>query len=396
MRPKTLILFFVAIGCGLVASIGVSQYMEKARGSAGLQLETQKIYVAASEINIGDTLDDKNIKLEEWPKDRIPEGAVTELKDLEGKFPRARLYKGEPILAPKLSTEIGANIAGTIPDGYRVVTVKVNSESGLAGLIRPGDRVDLVVFMRKSAEIPETSTKTILSDVNVFACDAETERAVDKGTGQAREVRTVSLLVKPNQVETVTLAKELGTMSLTLRRPGDLNETSTDGANVQMLLGSDGESANSQKNSGIESGLAKWLNQATAQPAPPPVEPTPAPAPVPAPVIEVEPELPPKFVMKIRTPNGDREYRWKELDGEPEEAGQDQGIGQTPATRPAQLLNSPAVETSPVQPGARAIPIRDTAPRTNAKARETERPAHSPESVEHDSVRSELTEQQDN
>jgi pilus assembly protein CpaB len=84
MRPKTLILFFVAIGCGLVASIGVSQYMEKARGSAGLQLETQKIYVAASEINIGDTLDDKNIKLEEWPKDRIPEGAVTELKDLEG------------------------------------------------------------------------------------------------------------------------------------------------------------------------------------------------------------------------------------------------------------------------------------------------------------------------
>ena len=76
MRPKTLILFFVAIGCGLVASIGVSQYMEKNRTN-GLQLETMKVYVATTEINIGERLDDKNIKLEEWPKDRIPEGAVT-------------------------------------------------------------------------------------------------------------------------------------------------------------------------------------------------------------------------------------------------------------------------------------------------------------------------------
>jgi pilus assembly protein CpaB len=129
MRPKTLILFFVAIGCGLIASIGVSQYMEKARANSGIPLETLKVFVAAVEINIGEKLDDKNIKLEEWPKDRVPEGAVANLKELEGKYPRTRLYKGEPILAAKLSDSVDGNIPQRIPEGFRVVTVKVNAES---------------------------------------------------------------------------------------------------------------------------------------------------------------------------------------------------------------------------------------------------------------------------
>jgi pilus assembly protein CpaB len=331
MRPKTLILFFVAIGCGLVASIGVSQYMERAGG--GVALETVKVFVATTEINIGEKLDDKNIKLEEWPKDRVPEGAVTEFKKLENMYPRSRFYKGEPILEAKLSDTIVGGHAKSIPDGYRMVTVKVDAATGGGGLINPGDRVDVVVFLRKSQEVPETETKTILRDVNVFAVEGETERQVDK-SGQAREVRTISLLVKPKQAEALMLAKELGTLSLTLRRPNDTNEESSDGANVRLLTGSDGETANEKKNKDEEkeSGLAKWLSQSANQIA--------AAAPViqPVPVVEE----PPKFVMKIRTPNGDREYRWKDLNGEPEEAGAASNIA-VPLPGPAsQPISYPA------------------------------------------------------
>ena len=324
MRPKTLILFFVAIGCGLVASIGVSQYMEKARNSGAAPIDTLKVYVASTEVNIGDKLDDKNIKLEEWPKDRVPEGAVSELKELENKYPRTRLYKGEPILAAKLSDTIDGNQAQKILPGFCVVAVKVNAESAVGGLIRPGDHVDLVVFMRKSAEVPETSTKTILRDVTVFACDAETERAVDKGTGQAREMRTVSLLVKSKQADLVTLAKELGVMSLTLRRPNDDSDESSDGENIQSLLGTDGENVNQKKHGGgDDGGLANWLNQANSQP---PTPPAPLPTAEPAVVVPVVPEEPAKFIMKIRTPNGDREYRWKDLDGEPRRSWNERSV----------------------------------------------------------------------
>lgn len=357
MRPKTLILFIVATGCGLVASIGVSQYLETAKES-GLQLETMKIYVASTEINIGEKLDEKNIRLEEWPKDRIPEGAVVELKQLENMYPRARLYKGEPILQAKLSDSIHGNEAQSIPDGYRVVAVKVDAATGGGGLIRPGDRVDVVVFLRKSAEIPETETRTILRDVNVFAVEGQTERAVDK-SGQSREVRTLSLLVKPNQAESVMLAKELGVLSLTLRRPDDANDETTDGETVQSLLGDSGDLANEKKNSGPDSSLAKWLSQTATQIPPLPPQPHP-----PAPPVNEEP---PKFIMKIRTPNGDREYRWRDLDGEPEEAGAEVAaptvplpgpLGQ-PVSFPLPATSSPPQPFSPAQQPAPVEPALD-------------------------------------
>ena len=93
MRAKTLMLFMIAISCGLVASIGVSQYMERGRGRRCRSPRPRSI-VAASDINIGQKLDANNVRLEEWPKDRVPDGALTELEDLTDRFPRTRLYSG--------------------------------------------------------------------------------------------------------------------------------------------------------------------------------------------------------------------------------------------------------------------------------------------------------------
>jgi pilus assembly protein CpaB len=305
MRPKTLILFIVAIGCGLVASIGVSQYMEKARGFGAV--ETEKIYVATTEISQNDRMDAKNVSLEEWPKDRIPEGAITDLKQLEDKFSRTRMYKGEPILQAKLSDAMDGGGSTTIPPGHRVVAVKVDETSSGAGLIRPGDRVDLVLFLRKSQDIPETTTKTILWDVNVFAVGGKLEREIDDKHGTSREVRSVSLLVSPKPADLVMLAKELGVLSLSLRRPGDASGEIGSGENVQSLLGRDGENANENKRQSTETEVPPWV--ADAQPPADPVE---APAPV-------EPPSPPAFTMKIRTNNGDHTFTFARLDGPPQE-----------------------------------------------------------------------------
>lgn len=334
MRPKTLILFIVAVGCGLVASIGVSQYMEKAKRTGPTAVDTAKIYVATTEISPGERLDAKNVRLEEWPKDRIPEGAVTDLKEFEDKFPRARLYKGEPILFAKLSDTMDGNLPQTIPEGYRVIALKVDENTSAGGFIRPGDRVDLVVFLRKSAEVPETGVRTILRDVNIFAVQGETERHVDK-QGLSRELRTVSLLVTPKQAESVTLAKELGVMSLTLRRPGDTTEEVGDGETVQELLGREGEDAtekNKERAESPDSGLAEWLTKNAANLAATVAPPPPA----------AEPPVPPKFVMKIRTNNGDHEFHFKEMDSQPVEITEQAFAPAQPATVPPNRLTVPA------------------------------------------------------
>ena len=86
MRAKNMMLFVIAVGCGLVASIGVSQYMERAAGAGQGEVETAKIFVATTDVSQGQKLDATNVKLEEWPKDRVPEGAITELEQLDDRF----------------------------------------------------------------------------------------------------------------------------------------------------------------------------------------------------------------------------------------------------------------------------------------------------------------------
>ena len=63
------ILILIAAGCGLVASIGISQVMDP---NAAAKVDSEKVYVALTNIDIGTRLNTNNVKLESWPKDRIP------------------------------------------------------------------------------------------------------------------------------------------------------------------------------------------------------------------------------------------------------------------------------------------------------------------------------------
>lgn len=74
MRSKSIILLVLALGCGLVASIGISQYME-ARHKATDHGDLQPVFVAMTDINANEEMTAQNIKLEEWPKNIIPAGA---------------------------------------------------------------------------------------------------------------------------------------------------------------------------------------------------------------------------------------------------------------------------------------------------------------------------------
>ena len=77
MRGKSLVLIIIALGCGLVASIGISQIMDKKPVDSSHQMKMGKIYVAIVDVDINEPLNAEMVKLEEWPQDKIPEGAIT-------------------------------------------------------------------------------------------------------------------------------------------------------------------------------------------------------------------------------------------------------------------------------------------------------------------------------
>jgi pilus assembly protein CpaB len=243
MRSRSILLLALALGCGLVASIGISQFMEARNKPSGENGDMQPIFVAMTDINANDVLSAQVIKLEEWPKKMVPAGALTKLEDVEGKRCRTKLYQGEPILAAKL---LGAGdstgAANQIPAGYRVAHVKVDSVTGGSNLILPGDRVDVLVF-RNSGDQGGTAAKIVLQDIKVFAVDTHTETEFSRTkTDQAEPMtaKTIALLVTPQQSVILHAASEIsGSVRLVLRNPDDEDHSSVPGVTIADIFGPD-------------------------------------------------------------------------------------------------------------------------------------------------------------
>jgi pilus assembly protein CpaB len=219
MRPKSLILLGLALGCGLVASIGISQVMDR-NASGNAKIETVPIYVALHNINLGDPIDSAVISLQEWPKDKVPHGAISKLEDLEGRRPRTAIIEGEPILEGKLLApgQIADPIR-SIQKGMRLKTIGVDAEKSAAGLLGPGDRVDVQLFVRKDARtgIDIAKSKIILQNIRVFAVDQTVQRSAD-GSEEKKVAKTVSLMLTPEQASKLSLAEQIGIHG---RRPDD-------------------------------------------------------------------------------------------------------------------------------------------------------------------------------
>jgi pilus assembly protein CpaB len=243
MRPKSLILLSLALGCGLVAALGINQMMAKQKPGGQSGTETVDIFVALKEVNINDPLQAAALKLEAWPKDKVPPGALSKLDEVEGRRAKTKLYEGEPILDAKLlpKGEGGASPTDHIPTGFRVVSVRVDAVAATGNLIKPGDRVDMLVHLNQNLGrgLAEPTTKTFLQDVRVFAVNDIIDR--DPANGNTKiTAQTISLLVKPGDVELVMLAGNMGKIQLAMRGPADEEKSHTDGAVIAQLMGSSG------------------------------------------------------------------------------------------------------------------------------------------------------------
>ena len=112
-------------------------------------------------------------------------------------------------------------LAAVLHPGMRAVSVGVDAVSGTAGLIWPGDRVDLI--LTQSLDGPginpghRVAAETVLADVRVIAIDQRLVQGAD-ATGKAPSpARTVTLEVSPEQAERVEVAAHLGPLSLVVR-----------------------------------------------------------------------------------------------------------------------------------------------------------------------------------
>jgi pilus assembly protein CpaB len=256
----------LALGCGLVASIGITQVINRQPKEVTIREGMTPILVAMTDIPMGELISSATVKLEPWPQDRVPDGAVTKLSEVDGRRSRLEIIKGEPVLIRKLLPKGATTSTATefIPKGYRVVAVDVDKSDG-AGLIMPGDRVDVLLHVRRNKDmgIGTDRTQTILQGIKVFAVGDVFKLADKEKSDVSITAKTISLLVTPGQAEKLDLASELGKIRLVMRSMEDEEIIESDSISVEELLGStDGADRKKEEKSmpSKKSGILGMLN----------------------------------------------------------------------------------------------------------------------------------------
>jgi pilus assembly protein CpaB len=228
MKPARLIVLFIAIAAGGVAALLAGRSEQAPPPPAPVaQLETADVLVANTEIGMGSSVPAEDLRWQTWPavaasanfirKSERPD-AITQLA---GSIARAPFSDGEPIREAKLIHANGSGyMAAILPTGMRAVSTDISPETGAGGFILPNDHVDVILTRRdRDAEqanggIEAHVAETILTNVRVLAID----QTVEEKNGQRVVVgKTATLELSSQLAEKLTLAHQLGTLSLALR-----------------------------------------------------------------------------------------------------------------------------------------------------------------------------------
>ena len=144
------------------------------------------------------------------------------------KFARETIYSEQPIHPNAIIEEVTDELSLKISGNNRAVTVNVNGSSGVDGLIKPGDYVDVILFLPQIEEqsriVRPDIAKLFLQKIEVLAIDQKLYRT-EETDAEAEETDTsssyfVTLAIPVMDVEMLVLAKDIGLIELALRQIG--------------------------------------------------------------------------------------------------------------------------------------------------------------------------------
>lgn len=217
-----------------IVAIVMRGFFVAASKPSGPKVPTEdRIRVAAADLPRGLLLRDDDLAWKTVPHKDKPESAIVDgapdAIQLKGAVLRHSLTSGMPIAA---SDVILANAPGflsaTLRPDMRAVSVAIDDVSGNAGLIQPGDYVDLILTqsMQGKTDAPDemVSSETVVRHARVLAVGSDLQPSKDTADANTH-ARTVTLEVSPHTAEAIAVAARLGTLSLALRSFATLDRT---------------------------------------------------------------------------------------------------------------------------------------------------------------------------
>jgi pilus assembly protein CpaB len=248
-----LIIFFVAIALAAGAFVLTSQFTTKP-AETGLPIvqpqiivqdvPTVDIYMARQDISIGTIIKPEMLDIQPYPKNLLLEDMVqadpNTASNIVKMVARTPFQKGEPLFMSKLGNEKDPSfLAAGLPKGMRVVTIAVDTVSGVGNFVYPGDRVDVLIThdvtlekYKLGSDAPAASqaeaikkdpvTEVLLSNIKVLAVN---QKSMVKANEPPAPLTNVSIEVSAVDAQKLRLTENgNGRLSLALRSLKDKDE----------------------------------------------------------------------------------------------------------------------------------------------------------------------------
>lgn len=232
MRKSTIVMVAFAVVFGLLA-VFIAQAWLNGQAERRLRsleankkpLATNTIVVAAQRLPFGVELVREHLREVPWPAEALPQGSFATINDILSAGKRvvlAPVEANEPVLGIKI-TGPGqrATLSALVGEGMKAVSVRVNDVEGVGGFVLPGDRVDVV--LTRQLEKGNATTEVVLQNAKVLAVD----QSADDRTSKASVAKAVTLEVDTVGAQKIWLAASVGSLSLLLRKAGEVSAEPT-------------------------------------------------------------------------------------------------------------------------------------------------------------------------
>lgn len=231
------LLIVVALILAVGVAIGAKKYISvKANEAAADKIKTGPVVVAIKDMPAGSELKSSDLAVLDWPYKNRPPGHFPTKKSLQGRVLHKPVVKAEPILKSKLAPKgMAAGMAAAVRTGMRAVTVSANEVIGVAGYLKPGDKVDIIATVKGTTNSKDPTSRVVLQNIEVLSV-ARNQNSDDKKKKTRVKGQMVTVLIKPADVERIALATTEGEILMALRNRADQSIAITEGVRMTSLF----------------------------------------------------------------------------------------------------------------------------------------------------------------
>lgn len=229
IRHRNLLLLAVSIVLGALAAFGARGYI-----SGQLAIERERlaprsrlvqIIVAKRDLARGEQVSAETMAVREVPQEYAPAGVVgpEQFEAIAGGSVTHPMRSGEPILQSSVAAPDSVALSARLKRGIRALTIAVDDVNSIAGMLQPGDRIDLLLSIRlpggSSVPLPQEVTRPLMQDLRVLATGRQTRAVAEER--QPRVYSSITIEVAPDQAQKLIVAQRSGKLTALLRNPGD-------------------------------------------------------------------------------------------------------------------------------------------------------------------------------